>query len=90
MRRDRKKRKKMKRRKRRRRQTLLADLAQLLVAQILHLLPEVQDGVSYGLKGSIRIGHHRGEVPRLQGGVQGLACLKENRNIPCVIDGVCS
>lgn len=84
MRRD-KTRKKGKRRRRRRRQTLLADLAQLLVAQILHLLPEVQDGVSYGLKGSFGIGHHRGEVPRLQGGVQGLACLKANRNIPSVI-----
>lgn len=44
-------------------QTLFGDLAQLLVAQVLHSFPEVQDGVLYRLKGSFWIDHYRRQVP---------------------------
>lgn len=66
---------------------MLGDLAQLLVAQVLHSLPEVQDGVSYRLKGSFWIDHHRGQVPRLQGSAHGLACLKENMAVSLTFRG---
>lgn len=61
--------------------TLFGDLAQLLVAQVLHLLPEVQDNISYRLKGSFKIDHHGGQVTRLQGTAHGLIGLRGNNGL---------
>lgn len=58
--------------------TLFGNLAQLLVAQFLNFVPEVQDGVKCRLKGSFWIDHHSGQVPTLQGTAHGLVCLRKN------------
>jgi len=52
---------------------LFGDLAKLLVAQILHLLPESQDGLSHRLIGGIGIDVHGRQVPRLKRAADGLA-----------------
>lgn len=57
-------------------QTLLEDLAQLLVAKLLHLVPEVQDDLLHGQEGGLLVDHHRWQVSSFQRGVHGLACLQ--------------
>lgn len=61
--------------------TLFGDLAQLLVAQVLHAFPEVQDGFPHGLKGSVQVCGHDGQVPRLQRAAHGLAGLTGNKHV---------
>lgn len=57
--------------------TLLGELAQLLVAHVLHPVPEVQDGVPDGFKGGLWVDQHGGQLTRLEGAAHGLAGLWE-------------
>lgn len=57
-------------------QTLLDDLAQFLVKQLLHLVPEIQDDLLHRQEGGLLMDHHGRQVARLQWCVHGLTRLQ--------------
>lgn len=60
-------------------QTLFDHLSQLQVAQILHSLPEGQDGAPNWLEGGVGVDQHGWKVPDLQRSGHGVTRLREGQ-----------